>query len=48
MATGIGLTIGLDEVDRNHYAGWSGPLNACEADASDMAQIAKTGGRIQE
>lgn len=44
MAKGIALTIGINEVDPNHYAGWSGPLNACEADASDMAQIAKTEG----
>jgi hypothetical protein len=41
---GLGLHIGLNEVDPAHYAGWSGPLNACEADARDMAAIAKKGG----
>ena len=44
MAKGIALTIGLDKVDPNHYAGWSGPLNACEADAKDMADIAESRG----
>ena len=40
MARGIALTIGLNSVDPKHYAGWSGELNACEADAEDMASIA--------
>jgi len=44
MATGVALTIGLNSVDPNHYQGWSGPLNACEADAEDMAAIAKSCG----
>lgn len=39
MAKGISLHIGVNEVDPNHYQGWSGPLNACEADAEDMRQI---------
>jgi hypothetical protein len=34
------LHIGLNAVDPRHYAGWSGPLLACEADARDMAAIA--------
>lgn len=42
--TGLALTIGLNSVDPAHYQGWSGPLNACEADASDMADIAIQGG----
>jgi metacaspase-1 len=42
MPKGIALTIGLNAVDPGHYAGWSGELNACEADAEDMASIAKT------
>jgi hypothetical protein len=42
MATGIALTIGLNGVDPKHYAGWSGELAACEADAKDMANIAKS------
>ena len=40
MARGIALTIGLNSVDPKHYAGWPGELNACEADAEDMASIA--------
>jgi hypothetical protein len=43
MAKGMALTIGVNVVDPKHYAGWSGPLNACEADARDMADIARTG-----
>lgn len=42
MATGISLHIGLNSVDPQHYEGWSGPLNACEADANDMADLAQT------
>jgi metacaspase-1 len=41
MAKGIALTIGLNSVDPGHYGGWDGTLNACEADAHDMAAIAK-------
>jgi metacaspase-1 len=37
---GISIHIGLNEVDPAHYGGWSGKLNACEADAGDMARIA--------
>lgn len=43
-ASGIALHIGLNAVDPTHYAGWSGPLNACEQDARDMADIAKKAG----
>ncbi len=42
MAKGLALTIGLNSVNPKHYGGWSGELNACEADAEDMADIAKT------
>lgn len=41
MAKGISLHIGLNAVDPNHYGGWSGVLNACEADANDMQAVAK-------
>jgi hypothetical protein len=44
MPKGTALTIGLNAVDPNHYGGWSGVLNACEADALDMADIAKSTG----
>lgn len=44
MATGLSLHIGLNSVDPKHYAGWDGPLNACEADAEDMETIAKEAG----
>ena len=43
MPNGFSLHIGLNEVDPNHYSGWSGELVACEADAEDMQQIARTG-----
>jgi hypothetical protein len=42
-AKGIGLHIGLNEVDPSHYQGWDGKLLACEADAKDMLAI--TSGR---
>ena len=44
MAKGIGVHIGLNRVDPAHYGGWSGPLTACEADAEDMAAIARDEG----
>ncbi len=44
MPKGAGLTIGLNAVDPKHYGGWSGELNACEADAHDMTDIAKSAG----
>ena len=40
MPQGISIHIGLNEVDPDHYGGWSGKLNACEADARDMTRIA--------
>jgi hypothetical protein len=43
-ASGVALHIGLNEVDPTHYGGWNGPLNACEQDARDMADIAKRNG----
>lgn len=36
----MSLHAGLNAVDPAHYAGWSGPLAACESDARDMAKIA--------
>jgi metacaspase-1 len=44
MPQGISLNIGLNSVDPSHYAGWSGDLVACEADAEDMEIIAKARG----
>lgn len=44
MPKGISLHVGLNAVDPKHYAGWSGPLNACEADAADMRLIAQSCG----
>ncbi|MCP3935206.1 MAG: caspase family protein [Actinomycetia bacterium] len=41
MARGISTHIGLNSVDPTHYGGWSGPLQACEADAEDLAALAK-------
>jgi metacaspase-1 len=44
MAKGVSLHIGMNRVDPKHYGGWDGPLQACEADAEDMADLAKKGG----
>lgn len=44
MTKGIALNIGLNSVDPNRYEGWSGPLNACEADANDVADLAQAQG----
>ena len=44
MAKGIAVTIGLNFVDPKHYQGWDGELEACEADAEDMAAITKAKG----
>jgi|SRR5215217_2304567 len=44
MVQGSALTIGVNSVDPKHYEGWSGELNACEADANDMEEIAKSKG----
>ena len=44
MPQGLALTIGLNLVDPRHYGGWDGELNACEADAEDMAAIATSRG----
>jgi hypothetical protein len=44
MAKGVALTIGLNSVSPAHYQGWSGELLACEADAQDMSQIARSRG----
>ncbi len=41
MAKGLSMHIGVNRVDPNHYGGWSGPLNACEADAQDLEMVAK-------
>ena len=38
------LHIGLNEVSAAAYAGWTGPLAACEFDAHDMAAIARLQG----
>ncbi|HET9652303.1 MAG TPA: caspase family protein [Usitatibacter sp.] len=40
----MSVHIGLNAVDATHYAGWSGPLAACEFDAKDMAKIAQSRG----
>ncbi|MET0210408.1 MAG: caspase family protein [Burkholderiaceae bacterium] len=40
----LSLHIGLNAVDPADYAGWDGPLAACEFDANDMAAIARSRG----
>jgi metacaspase-1 len=42
MTGAVSVHIGLNSVDSAHYNGWSGNLNACEADAHSMEQIAKS------
>lgn len=41
MVMGLSLHIGLNSVNPKNYAGWSGPLAACELDAIDMQAVAK-------
>lgn len=41
MPIGRSIHIGVNAVDPQCYGGWSGPLQACEQDARDMATIAK-------
>jgi metacaspase-1 len=43
-AIGYALTVGLNSVNPHHYQGWSGELNACEADAKDMASLLESRG----
>jgi hypothetical protein len=43
-AKALSVHLGLNAVSAAHYEGWSGELNACEADAHDMAAIAKAAG----
>lgn len=44
MPKGIALCVGLNLVDGGKYEGWTGPLEACEADARDMASLARKQG----
>lgn len=41
---GISVHIGLNSVNPEHYADWSGVLKACEADARDMDKLAERAG----
>ncbi len=43
-ARGVSIHIGLNSVSPAHYEGWSGELQACEADAKDMTALAKGAG----
>ena len=40
----LSLHLGLNGVSAAAYAGWAGPLAACEFDANDMSKIAKSQG----
>lgn len=44
MTTGVSVHIGVNDVDSNHYGGWSSPLKACENDANDMHALASGAG----
>lgn len=41
---GLSLHIGINVVSADAYAGWTGPLAACEFDARDMTALAKAQG----
>jgi hypothetical protein len=41
MPKGHALVIGLNSVDPNHYDGWDGALNVCEADANKIGSYLK-------
>ncbi|MGZ8259419.1 MAG: caspase family protein [Caldimonas sp.] len=43
-AKGLSVHIGLNTVNPAAYAGWDGPLAACEFDANDMAALARAKG----
>lgn len=38
----LAIHVGLNAVDPSHYNGWSGTLTACENDARDMAELARS------
>lgn len=40
----LSLHLGLNSVSPAHYGGWSGDLMACEFDAQDMSEIARSKG----
>ena len=44
MPKGLSIHLGLNAVDPKGYGGWDGQLRACEADAHDMAKIARERG----
>ncbi|MEO0422742.1 MAG: caspase family protein [Pseudomonadota bacterium] len=39
MSRGLSLHIGLNDVDPEHYSGWSSPLQYCEEDARAMHEM---------
>jgi hypothetical protein len=39
------LHVGLNGIDPEHYAGWDGPLDWCEVDATDMEELAHMNAR---
>ena len=48
LGKGYALAIGLNQVNPEDYAGWSGDLTGCEPDARDMKSIATEQGFIVE
>ena len=42
MAKGLSLHIGVNICSGDHYGGWEGPLQFCEADAESALEIAKS------
>ena len=45
-AKALSLHLGLNAVDPAHYEGWDGKLSACEFDARDMAELARSRRRL--
>ncbi len=44
MTKALSLHIGVNRCNPDHYDGWSGPLDACEADARVMYELASNAG----
>ena len=39
VSRGLSLHIGLNRIDPEHYASWSGVFYGCESDANDMEAV---------
>ncbi|WP_291013255.1 caspase family protein [Hydrogenophaga sp.] len=48
QAQGMSLHIGINKVQASAYAGWTGPLAACEFDANDLTAVARSQGLVPQ